>query len=133
MTLKLKHKIVTLMVVLSIISLSTQSFAWDTYASRGAWIGGITGFAGGAALGGFVGYGLAGTDNNGEGSVNGNKPAGAVVGSLLFGAIGGGIGLGLGALIGSAFLKHPNVSIAPLLIQSKTQGNTTGGSVEFNF
>ena len=134
----MKNKIqkLALLIILTIF-VSTNSFAGDTYAGRGAWIGAAFLGAGGATVGVIAGYELPGGDYADSGhdtpASSGEKARDAVIGGVALGVVGAGIGAGLGALVGLAFPRHPNVSIAPLLIQSKTQGNTTGGSVEFNF
>ena len=118
-----------LMMMLVGILFTSNSFADETYARRDALIGGtILGVTGGV-LGYFVTDGiqcLGGENCHTSTSTD-------VIGGAVAGVVGAGIGAGIGYLVGRHHHKHSDVSIASLLMQSKTQGNTTGGSVEVTF
>lgn len=107
-----------------IFTLGTTNALADSYAGRGAWIGALSGLGVGVVIGLVI-------------SQNCNDPENCAIEKVVdpalgagFGAVGGTV---IGLFIGSLTKKDPKISIAPLLMQSKSQGNTTGGSVEFRF
>ena len=127
----MKNKIQKLAAVLILTILgSTNSFAGDTYADRGALIGGATLGVAGVII---MGRSFFCITSSGDGCDNSFSAKYGLRDALIGGAAGLGIGAGIGALIGWGIRKEPKVFVAPLFIQSKTQGNTTGGSVAFHF
>lgn len=127
---KMKKIIVVLVAIVTISS--SNSYAGETYAAKGALIGGIVaGVAGGVAGAAIGSKPFFCTDDFGGGCKSSTTSTIEV--GLIAGAASAAVGAGIGALIGLAIPKHPKISVAPLFIQSKTEGNTTGGSVAFHF
>lgn len=111
-----------------VIMISSNGHTRESYAGRGALIGGV---AGGAVAGTFGGV-WASLCESGPDTCD--VTAGSVIGvAVIAGFVGAGVGAGLGALIGYAIPKNPKISVVPVFTQSKTNGTTAGGSLQVRF
>ena len=117
----MKNKIQKLIVAILItVFATTNSFAGETYAGKGA----LLGTGAGAGIGLLMGVADASSCGYDSG------PCGIQV--IIFPLLGVGAGAILGLAVGSMIPKQ-KLSVSPLFSQSTTEGTTAGGMLEYHF